>query len=296
MSALTKPEDAQEAAGGVGRRPELKWLPIDQLSVDHRYQRTLESRRSQNLIVAIANRFRWSAFQAILATRSGSGWLVIDGQHRVEAARQRGLKEVPAVVVAAASLAEQAAAFVQSNTFRVAVNPLALHRARVAGGDEKAVAVEALCRAAGIEIPPYPIPAESLKPGQTLALGTVSKLAERYGDHTALLALQTLAKACAARRGAIRAPLIQAVAEILKELPLKPAKAALATRIGDYLTAGDLDKLALKAIERRQRYGGTEAASLIHLVKDGLRMASAGAVPASSAVRAPTRAELMGRR
>lgn len=47
-----------------GKKPQLKWLPVAQLSVDHRYQRTLESRRSQLLVDRIAERFRWGAFAA----------------------------------------------------------------------------------------------------------------------------------------------------------------------------------------------------------------------------------------
>jgi hypothetical protein len=102
-----------------GPKPDLYWLPIDKLDVDPAYQRTLDTKASQKLIQKIADGFRWISFQAILATPVGQGdnkrWLIIDGQHRVAAARLRTIENVPAIVVAEASQSEQAAAFVGAN-------------------------------------------------------------------------------------------------------------------------------------------------------------------------------------
>jgi hypothetical protein len=96
-----------------GAKPDLYWLPVDKLDVDPAYQRTLDTKASQKLIQKIADGFRWISFQAILATpvgkADGKRWLIIDGQHRVAAARQCGIAHVPAVVVAEASQQEQAA-------------------------------------------------------------------------------------------------------------------------------------------------------------------------------------------
>lgn len=43
---------------GLGKKPALAWLPIDQLSVDSRYQRDTGSRRSVNIIAKIAEGFQ----------------------------------------------------------------------------------------------------------------------------------------------------------------------------------------------------------------------------------------------
>src|SRR5262245_51045280 len=131
-------------APGIGTPPELAWLPVAKLGVDPSYQRTLESRRSKALVDRIAGDFRWLAFQAILATpkADGEGWLILDGQHRAEAARRVGVEHVPAVVVKVADVSEQALAFVRANQDRVAVNSFALHHAKIIAGDEKAVDVD----------------------------------------------------------------------------------------------------------------------------------------------------------
>jgi len=167
---------------GPGPRPELRWLPVDRCAVDERYQRSLNSDRSKALIERIAAGFRWSCFQAVLAVKDGERWLILDGQHRVEAARRRKIREVPAVVVTAGSIAEQAAAFVRANLDRVAVNAFALHHARLVAGEERAALIDRICREAGLSVPRYPIPADNLKPGQTLALGTISMLIGKLGE------------------------------------------------------------------------------------------------------------------
>ena len=77
MTAKTIPAPAPATA--FGARPELKFLKTAELAVDRAYQRTIDSRRSQALIARIAAGFRWSAFQAILATaKTGGGYLVLD--------------------------------------------------------------------------------------------------------------------------------------------------------------------------------------------------------------------------
>ena len=96
-----------EPAHDPGPLPELAWLSVAKCSVDASYQRTFESRTSQALVSRIAENFRWSAFQAVLAAKRGAGWVIIDGQHRVEAARRAGIEHVPAVIVRAGSIAEE---------------------------------------------------------------------------------------------------------------------------------------------------------------------------------------------
>ena len=87
----------------AGPEPDLAWLPVARCRVDSAYQRSILSKNSQALIGRISTNFRWAAFQAVLATPDPKeeGWfLILDGQHRVEAARRRGFPRVPAVVVA----------------------------------------------------------------------------------------------------------------------------------------------------------------------------------------------------
>ncbi len=251
-------------SSGIGERPELRWLPVASLAVDHRYQRTLESKRSKALIDSIAARFNWSAFQAVLAAPGAEGtWLLLDGQHRVEAARRCGIDEVPAVVVAAGSLEEQAAAFVRANTDRVAVNGFALHHARLAAGDDSAAAVAAACAASGIIIPRYQIQAARLKPGETIAIASIGLIIKRHGAALATCALQDVAAAFAGAAGRLSAALIRAAAEIVAQdgarLP--------AGRLTEVLRGMTARQLEDRVRAWRDAHAGTEAAALIAVLR-----------------------------
>lgn len=282
-----------------GPQPELAWLPVDRLAVDRRYQRTIDSRKSQALIERIARDFRWAAFQAILAApNEGQGWLVLDGQHRAEAARRCGIAHVPAVVVAAASLADQAQAFVRANLDRVSVNAFALYHARLVSGDEDAAAVDRLCRRAGIVIPKYPIPATKLKVGETMALATIGALRRESGEALAELVLRTVVDGTAARPGQIRAPLIRAVAEILAGLP-EGRRRLEAGAIEGFLRRTAPAAIAVAAAMARAE-GAGEAAALVSVLRDGIETVrdrgdaqhrphdAAPSRPAPSAIERPT--------
>lgn len=241
----------------VGRRPELAWLPVGKLKADPRYQRTIETRRGQALIERIAASFRWSAFQAILAMKAeGGGWLVLDGQHRVEAARRRKLEHVPAVVVASVSLEEQAAAFVQANRDRVAVTTYALHHANLVAGDAAAKAIDRVCRKAGVSIPRYPIPADKLKPGETLALGTIGQLIKRYGEALAALAIGAVASGHRTRVGELRAPILVAATAVLAAAP-EAERAARAKILTAEIAQTAPAEIQTAAIAHRAVQGGT---------------------------------------
>lgn len=179
----------------LGHPPDLVWLPVDRLSVDPRYQRDTKSRRSQVVIEKIAADFRWSRFGVIMAVKGADGWLVVDGQHRVEAARRRSdVPRVPALVLRETSLADVAADFVAVNQTRVIVTPLHLHHAQLAAGDPETLKVADICKRAGIRICRWPTPANKMKPGETLAVGLIISVV-RLGEDAALKILTRARKA-----------------------------------------------------------------------------------------------------
>lgn len=204
-----------------GPKPKLVWLPVKRLTVDMRYQRTLESSRSQKLIERMVADFKWQRFGAVLAAPSAmDNYALIDGQHRVEVLKRLGEPEAPAILLESASLAEQAGAFVAANRDRVTVNPFALHHAMVQAADPIAVAVDKLCRATGISIPRYPLQAANMKPGQTLALGALKKLASLPNHSHAVRALKVLMAAFPDEPGALRAHAISGAAQFIARNPL----------------------------------------------------------------------------
>lgn len=178
-----------------GEKPALAWLPLDKVSVDAKYQRDTATRRSRLLIEKITATFRWRRFGVVLAVKHAGGWHVIDGQHRCEAARACGIDKIPAVVLPHASVEEAAADFVAINRDRVTVTPLHIHHAMIAAGDPEALAIARACKAAGVEICRYPVPANNMKPGQTLAVGTIARLVKLHGEAKTTEILTRLRKA-----------------------------------------------------------------------------------------------------
>jgi len=204
----------------IGPRPELAWVVLDLLDVDERYQRAISSERGQDVIERLARDFHWRRFQPpTLTPREGGRYAVLDGQHRVEAAKIVGLGEVPAYVVATDSLAEEADSFVAINGGRVQVNPFQMHHAKLVAGDPDALAIKAACDKAGVIVPRYPIPKTMMKPRVTMALTTIRDLLKSHGEVAAVAALETLADAFPARGGEIRALAIRALSILFKADP-----------------------------------------------------------------------------
>ena len=72
-----------------GLIPDMEWLLIDNLIIDDRYQRDTVTRRSLKNIQTIRDNFSWAKLSPLTVADLGTGkYAVIDGQHRLEAARQ----------------------------------------------------------------------------------------------------------------------------------------------------------------------------------------------------------------
>ena len=183
-----------------GPRPELAWLPVKMLTVDPTYQRTMESRVSQRQIAQIVEAFRWACFGAVLAAPHGDGWRIIDGQHRVEAAKHLGIQTVPCIVVPDATVADQAQIFLSTNLLRSKVNSYAIFHARIAAGEQLALDTKALLDEAGLWISRANTMFKDLKPGQTLALKTIENVV-KSGCKTSRQAVLACAKAFEGKTG-----------------------------------------------------------------------------------------------
>jgi hypothetical protein len=250
-----------------GPRPDLRWVACADCKVDHSYQRTLESERSKKNVARIAKKFRWSAFQAVLVTPApDGGYLILDGQHRWAAAVLRGILEIPAVVVETSSVAEQAEAFVTANRERVTVNSFALHHAMIVAGDERATDISRICRIAGITIPRYPIQSSQLKPGQTLALGTIDNIAKGLGVVAGGAMLKAIAAAWGSKPGYLRASLFRAFTEIVDKTPIAERQKLYAA-ITDYLAKTNPENLFIRAYGKKIEGGVSEARGLALVIQ-----------------------------
>ena len=133
-----------------GTLPVLQYCTPDQLGVDPLYQRDLDA-RSRQLINRIAGNWDWNLFQPLVVARRDDGRLfVVDGQHRLAAARlRRDVMQLPCVIFASAAPAEEADVFVKLNQERRPLSAYALYNAALATGDEAAIALDTILRQTG---------------------------------------------------------------------------------------------------------------------------------------------------
>jgi hypothetical protein len=202
----------------VGERPELQWVRIAKLRIDPRYQREIGRRGAEN-ILAIAAEFKWAKFApVVVAPIKGGLFAIVDGQHRSTAAALRGFESVPCVIIAADE-ADQADAFVAINANVTAMSPLQLHAARLAAGNGKAAELAAACAEAEVTICRYPVPANKIKPGETLAAGMLQKLLAKYGRDVLVAALVCITQTRRGNPGLIRAGIVEALCSVLEAEP-----------------------------------------------------------------------------
>lgn len=177
----------------LGLRPSLENARIGDLNVDQVYQRSIEGGPSQTLIRRIAMFWDWSLFHPLAVSRRADGSLwVVDGQHRLAAARLRSdIYDLPCVVSSYASAADEAASFVAMNVQRRALSALDLFRAAVAASDEHAEAIISLLDRAGLTLAPH-MNHISWKPGMVSNIGGIQRCFKAHGRELtgrALLAL-----------------------------------------------------------------------------------------------------------
>lgn len=178
-----------------GRPPALQYAAPDELHVDSSYQRAATDPTSQTLIRKIARDWDWDLCDPLRVSRRADERLfVVDGQHRLEAARLRGdLTLLPLFVSTYASPADEARAFHRLNSDRKALNRLELFRAAVASGDEQSVMISLTIAEAGLALAPHGNHT-AWQPGMVSHIGGIERAWRREGLVTTKLALTALAR------------------------------------------------------------------------------------------------------
>jgi hypothetical protein len=166
-----------------GQRPSLEFRPIADLRIDDSYQRSIDTGPSQALVKRIAREWDWGLCQPLnVAKREDGSLWVIDGQHRLAAARDRGdIYDLPCVVVATRSADDEAAAFVALNQQRRPLSKLDLFKAALAAGDGEAGAILDALSNAGLSVAATTNP-DSWKPGQICNIGGLEKCLRQSGE------------------------------------------------------------------------------------------------------------------
>ena len=181
----------------LGRLPTLQFILVGELQVDPEYQRSLEARSSQRLIRRVAQHWNWDLCQPLVVARrpDGGGLFVIDGQHRLQAAKLRGdIAQLPCVVVEYASAADEAASFVHLNQERRPLSKLDLFKAAVASGDSQATAIADAMKSAGLSCAPHGN-FVSWKPGMVSNIGGIERAWKDHGPEATSRAFDVLARA-----------------------------------------------------------------------------------------------------
>jgi hypothetical protein len=120
---------------------ELVWIDKNRLHVDESYQRD----ETPAKIKAIAAAWSWVACGAIIVGwREGVYW-VIDGQHRVAAARRHAaIRELPCLVFQTADAKTEARGFLDANTLRKPITSMDRFKSLIAVDDPAALLVRGL--------------------------------------------------------------------------------------------------------------------------------------------------------
>jgi hypothetical protein len=249
-------------ARSLGARPELKWIAIDDLYVDMAYQREVLGQGRKN-VQAIVHEFDWTYFGPVIVAPAGEFYAVVDGQHRVTAAKVVGIKEIPCCVVFA-DATKQAKAFGKLNGQTTQIHPLQLFAAAIAAGDEAALELQALCAQAGVKILRNPRSQKRMKLGETCSITTLRDCLRRHGPETLLRALLVIMSRGGQSRGQLSSTLIGGLCAALEPMA-GVARAVALSRLGDVnlpaceqaarrqhlLDGGSLRELLAAAITRR---------------------------------------------
>lgn len=203
----------------MDNKPELMWIPLDDLYIDTAYQRNTASRASVLNMDYIRDNFNWAFCGALIVSKIGKQYAILDGQHRWKAAKARNdITELPCLVISGMDTQAQADGFVTVNTRRVNVHSFAKYHASVVAGEPNHVGLQEILDECGLEIPKHPALGGSL-PHQTLAIGSLLKMMEVYSRKQMIWALSIIPEAYEDKKGQLRAQLIKALAEFIKREP-----------------------------------------------------------------------------
>lgn len=169
------------------------------LMVDPAYQRSI-GERGLRQIRRIVEAWDWTKYKPPIcayAEHDGQTVLkVLDGQHTATAAASHpNIGMIPVMIVEAADVPAQAAAFVGQNTQRLGVTPLQVFFAEVTAGDPDALDVMNTCARAGVTVLRTPPSRSEFKPRETVSITAIKALVDKRGVMKARLILTVLAEA-----------------------------------------------------------------------------------------------------
>lgn len=179
-----------------GKPPTLEWIATSDLCIDPVYQRVTEGVQSKRIIRAMVHQWDWRLCLPLsVSRRANDELLVVDGQHRLIGARERGdIAHLPCVISSHANAAEEARTFVALNQQRQRLSQGDIFRASLASGDEEAQATLYLIEKSGLSLAAHSN-WTAWKPGQIFCAPAITKARKQYGDGIVGSALTVLSRA-----------------------------------------------------------------------------------------------------
>lgn len=214
---MTATADKPEFAPATGNMPSLQWCRLDQLQIDEAYQRSIDTPGSQSMIRTIARNWNWDLCQPLfVARRLDTRMYVVDGQHRLAAARMRGdINQLPCIISMTDGPAQEAMLFSEFNRRRRPPSQLDLYFADLAAGEPVAADINCALLAAGLSMSKH-TNAASFKPGQVMNIAGLRGCHRMHGLDVLTVALMAMAKAWPGRRLQYAGTLFPGIAEIVR--------------------------------------------------------------------------------
>lgn len=159
----------------VGEAPALDWVPVTSIVIDDTYQRPL-GKSNWASIRKIAQNFDWSMFSPVLLAALGNGrYAVIDGQHRLHAARLRHISLVPAMIVQAGR-SGQARAFSWVNGSVTKITTFHVYKAALAAEEDWAVRARDAVAAGDCQLMTFNKSAAQKRSGEIYSIALIKEL------------------------------------------------------------------------------------------------------------------------
>lgn len=249
-AAAAKAKAAQHSTD-LGTRPRVVWLDLALLTVDKAYQREINIKGAAH-VSRILQAFNWNCYQPIIVSERDDGtYAVIDGQHRLEAAKRHPLIDsLPCYIIDAPDAAKQAAIFVAVNSHRIALTSLQRFHAAVAAKDGGALLAATLCADAGVRILKAP-PSSNIPPRSIISPLTLLRMVRQVGRPAVATAIKMLAQTHPETLNAFRAPTIAALCRVIADPKID------GVRVRTVLAATDLDRFYDDTRNDRTQNGGT---------------------------------------
>jgi hypothetical protein len=179
-----------------GMPPSIENRQLGELNLHYRYQRSTANGASEALIKKIAHNWDWRMCLPLVVSKRDDGSLwVIDGQHRLAAARLRSdIPWLPCCVGVYGGVAAEAEMFVAMNRARKPMNRLDDFHAAIASGDSEAIEIAKLITGAGFLVS-RKTGSQSWVPGEVAFTSAIAKVLRKHGGNVCANALRTMAEA-----------------------------------------------------------------------------------------------------